>query len=145
MARKSKELENIIGMLNSDEMINEDEIEELKLDAKFIYELKDNVTYIVDDKRDEVYLLHSIESIILTVIFALIANCNTFVQIHLFLCKHYEWLNQHVRFENGIPSISTIKRVIAFINPRQLEQLCVKTVRNFLIDNQKNIMKIMIL
>lgn len=138
MARKSKELENIIDMLNSDEIINEDQIEELKLDAKFIYELKENVIYIIDDKRDEIYLLHSIESIILTVIFALIANCNTFVQIHLFLCKHYEWLSQHIRFENGIPSISTIKRVIAFINPKQLEQLCVKTVRNFLIDNQKN-------
>ncbi len=138
MARKSEELENIIEIFNNDERINEEEIEELKLDAKFIYELKDNTIYIVDNPRDEVYLLHSIESILLTVILAIIANCNTFVEIHLFLCKHYEWLNEHIRFENGIPSISTIKRVISFINPKQLEQLCMKSVRSFLVDNKKN-------
>ncbi len=83
MTRKLKVLENIIEIFNNDDRINEKEIEELK----------DNIIYIVDNQWDEVYLLHLIESIILTVIFAIIANCNIFVEIHLFLCKHYEWLN----------------------------------------------------
>ena len=132
MARKSKELEEIIKLFDEDEKIEDKNIEKLELDSKFIYDLKENTTYIIEDKRDFSYVVHSVESIILVVIFAIIANCNTFVQIHLFVMKHYKWLDKHIKFDNGIPSLSTIKRVVSFINPKELETLCVDSIRNFL-------------
>ena len=119
MARKSKELEEIKNIFKDEETINEEEMERLEIDCNFIYEIQENSVYITDERNDG-YVLHSIESIILSLIFAIIANCNTFIQIHLFMCKHYEWLNKHINFENGLPSISTVKRVVSFINPNEL-------------------------
>ena len=82
MARKSKELTNILELFNEDEFIDEDELELMDIDAKFIYNLNENASYIVYE-RNLGYVLHSVESIILSVIFAIIANCN--VTIYGFL------------------------------------------------------------
>lgn len=136
MARVSKELNEISKVFDSVEKIDEEEIESLEIDAKFIFDIKENSMFILDDERHDSYVRHSIESIILTVIFALLSNCNQFIQIHLFLCRHYEWLDKHIKFENGIPSLSTIKRVISFINSKQLEILCMQSIKNFLEDNK---------
>ena len=107
----------------------------MDIDAKFIYNLKENASYIVDE-REIGYVLHSVESIILSVIFAIIANCNTFVQIYLFMQKHFEWLDKHIKFDNGLPSLSTVKRVIAFINPKELENICLDSLQEFLKNNE---------
>lgn len=135
MARKSKELEKIIEIFSEEDRINENELEMLEIDSKFIYEINENALYIVD-KRDLSYVLHSVESIILTIIFAIIANCNTFVEIYLFTQKHYKWLDKHIKYDNGLPSLSTIKRVISFINPNELEKLCVESIKTFLKNNK---------
>ena len=135
MARNSKELTEILELFNEDEFINEEELELMDIDAKFIYNLNENASYIVDE-RNLGYVLHSVESIILSVIFAIIANCNTFVQIHLFMQKHFEWLDKHIKFDNGLPSLSTVKRVIAFINPKELETICLDSLREFLNNNE---------
>lgn len=134
MARKSKELEKIIEIFSEEERISEDELEMLEIDSKFIYEINKNALYIVD-KRDLNYVLHSVESIILTVIFAIIANCNTFIEIYLFMLKHYKWLDKHIKYDNGLPSLSTIKRIISFINPGELEKLCIESIKTFLKNN----------
>lgn len=122
MARVSKELNNIIEMFDEADFITEEELIELNIDAKFINNLNENALYIIDE-RIIGSVIHSIESIILSVIFAIMANCNTFVQIHLFMKKRFEWLNKHIKFENGLPSISTVKRVIGFINPKELDRV----------------------
>lgn len=134
MAKKSKELENIIEIFEYEERIDEEELEKIEIDVKFIYQIQENALFITDE-RDTDYVLHSVESIILTLIFAIIANCNTFVQIHLFMCKHFDWLQKHIIFDNGIPSISTIKRVVSFINPNELEKLCNEAMNLFIKNN----------
>ena len=135
MARKSKELAYIVEIFKEDEFIDEEKIELMDIDAKFIYNLKENASYIVDE-REIGYVLHSVESIILSVIFAIIANCNTFVQIYLFMQKHFEWLDRHIKFDNGLPSLSTVKRVIAFVNPKELENICLDSLQEFLKNNE---------
>lgn len=135
MTRVSKDLLKIKKVFENEEYINEDEIEEMEINTVFIYDLKENASYIADE-REQGYVRHSIESIILCLIFAMLANCNTFTQIHLFMKKHFSWLNKHIKFENGLPSISTVKRVAAIINPKELEQLCVDNMNKFLIDNE---------
>ncbi len=131
MSKKSKELEEIKEYFNEEDKINEEEIEKLEIDAKFIAGIEENMIYI-EEERNLGYILHSVENIVLSVIFAILANCNTFVQIHLFMCKHYEWLNNHIKFENGLPSISTVKRVIAFINPKEMELVCKEATKSYL-------------
>ena len=135
MARFSKGLKEISEIFNDYEAIKEDDLEELEIDREFIYDLKENAIYIVE-QREIGKVLHSIESVLLTLIFALLANCNTFVQIYLFMKKHYEWLDKHIKYENGLPSLSTIKRVVSFVNPKELEEWCNKSVLKFLKDNE---------
>lgn len=52
------------------------------------------------------------------------------------MIEHYEWLNKHIKFESGLPSLSTVKRIIGFINPKELEQLCKESFQTFLIKNK---------
>lgn len=135
MARKSKELEKIINIFSEEELIEEAEIEMMKVDAEFIMNIKENVLYIAEERQIG-KVLHDIEQILLSVIFAVLAKCNTFVEIHLFMTHHYEWLDKHIKYENGLPSLSTVKRVIGFINPKQLEEVCVNTFKSFLKKNE---------
>lgn len=135
MARISKELNNIINLFDKEDFIDEEELIELDISAEFINNLNENALYIVEE-RIIGSVIHSIESIILSVIFAIMANCNTFVQIHLFMEKRFEWLNKHIKFENGLPSISTVKRVIGFVNPKELETMCIESFKIFLKNNK---------
>ena len=48
------------------------------------------------------------------------------------MVEHYKWLDKYIHLENGLPSLSTIKRVIGFINPKQLEEVCVNAFKEFL-------------
>ena len=50
--------------------------------------------------------------------------------------KHFEWLDKHIKFDNGLPSLSTVKRVIAFINPKELENICLDSLQEFLKNNE---------
>ena len=134
MARRSKVLDNLSNVISDEYIINENEIESVNVCCEFIYEIEANAIYVVD-KRDEEHIMHSLESIILTLIFAMMANCNRFTEIYLFMCKHFNWLDKHIHFDNGMPSISTLRRVISYINPADLEQLCVKVMNNFLKNN----------
>ena len=127
MARVAKAFKNLSNLFSDNDIIDESIIEELEISCEFVYEVENNAIYVVD-KRDETHILHSLESIILTLIFAMMANCNRFTEIHLFMCKHFEWLDKHIHFDNGIPSISTLRRVISFINPKELENLCTKVM-----------------
>lgn len=135
MARKSKSLNEIISMLESEEKV--EDIERLEPDVIFVQRINDNASLIVD-QRVNGYVLHSVESVILLVIFAIMANCNTFTDIYIFSCLHYEWLSKYITFENGLPSLSTIKRVISFLNPKELENVLVESAKTFN-DNNKPI------
>lgn len=134
MARKSKQLEEIKDIIQIEEL-KEIDFENLTIETEFVHLIKENALYIVDI-RYEGKILHSIDSILLSVIFALLAKCDTFEEIELFMSEHYEWLDKHIKFENGLPSISTVKRVIGFINPKELEQVCVSTFNEFLKQNE---------
>lgn len=133
MAKKSYHLEELINTMKEFDCEIED-IETLEPDVEFIQNIHDNAVFIIDERVNG-YVLHSLESVLLLVIFAMIANCNTFSEIYAFGCFHFEWLDKHIRFETGLPSLSTIKRVISFINPKELEELLVNSVHTF---NQQN-------
>lgn len=120
MARISKELKELKEQISEDLRIDEERIEKLDVDKNFILLLEESSFNITDNRLDG-YICHSIESILLIVIFGIIANCNTFVEIYFFMNKHSKWLNKFIKFDFGLPSLSTIKRVIGMINPKELE------------------------
>lgn len=134
MARKSQELEKIINIFEEEDFIDE-KIETMNVNSEFIMCIKENVLYITEERQIG-KVLHDIEQILLSVIFAILAKCDTFVEIHLFMAVHYQWLDKYIHFENGLPSLSTVKRVIGFIDPKQLEEVCVNTFKSYLKKNE---------
>lgn len=124
MSKISKELTELKKTLEEDEMetYKNETIEELDLDflIDYIYENE----FVLEDTRHYGYTLHSVESIILIVIFAMLSNCNTYKEIELFINVHYEWIIKKLKLDYGVPSISTIRRVLSMINPKELENLC---------------------
>ena len=138
MSKISKELLEFKKIIDEEdlEFYSDEQIEKLNLDflIDYIYENE----FILDDSRHSGYTLHSLEEILLIVIFALLANCNTYKEIELFINVHYEWLLEKLKLYNGIPSISTIRRVISIINPKELELLCNEIFFKY-IKEEKNI------
>lgn len=124
MAKVSKELIEFKNLLEDDEIetYGNEEIEELNLDFLIDY-IYDKAIFL-DDSRHQRYTLHFLEEILLIIIFELLSNCNTYKEIELFIKIHYNWLIKKLKLENGILSISTIRRVISIINPKELETLC---------------------
>lgn len=135
MARVSKELQELKAIIDEELKIDEENIENLELDTNLILTLKESASYMSDERLPE-YTYHSIESILLIVIFGIMAKCNTFVEIYLFMQKHTVWLNKYIHFEFGLPSLSTIKRVIGMIIPSELAEILNECLKMFIYTNK---------
>ena len=131
MARISKELQELNKIIDEELKIDEEQIESLEIDQEIILAIKEQTCSLTDNRIDA-YIYHSIESILLVVIFGVMAKCNTFVEIYYFMLKHSVWLDKHIKFDSGLPSLSTIKRVIAMINPKELEMILNETLKQYL-------------
>ena len=131
MPRKSEKLNELINLLELDEYITEEHIVELDISAEFIANIENNIMYITEE-REYGKIVHNLESIVLTIIFAMMANCNKITEIQIFMEKHFNWLSKYIRYDSGIPSISTIRRVLAFIKVKELEKVCNESMKNFL-------------
>lgn len=94
--------------------------------------------FLLEDERHQGYTIHSLEEILLITIFALLSNCNTYKEIELFIKVHYDWLVRKLKLHYGTPSISTIRRTISIIKPKELEKLCNETFFKY-IDAIENI------
>ena len=137
MAKISKTLKELKENLEIEDYIEETEIENYDLHI-LTNELNEEASYLMD-KREEEYIKHSLEDIVIIVILGLFANSNTFVEIEIFAKKHYEWLRNYLELSYGLPSICTIKRVIAALNPKELEEMCNHVFLNFVKVTQKPI------
>ena len=130
MPRISKELKELKVLLENDECLNIEELNDNELHL-FINSFREEAEYL-EDKRQYGYVIHSLEEILIVTILAILANCNNFVEIHLFAEQHYNWLKKYLDFSYGLPSISTFKRVIAIIKPKELEEICNEVFFKFL-------------
>lgn len=68
MARISKELQVLNEILSEELRIEEENIESLDIDQKLILAIKEQACTLLDSRNEE-YIYHSIESILLVVIF----------------------------------------------------------------------------
>ncbi len=78
---------------------------------------------IIEDVRQHRKVRHSIKDILIIVLFATLANADTWEQIADFALWNEEYLRQYIELKNGVPSHDTIQRVMGMIRPESLQQL----------------------
>ena len=78
---------------------------------------------IIEDTRQHRKVRHSIKDILIIVLFATLANADTWEQIADFALWNEEYLRQYIELKNGVPSHDTIQRVMGMIRPENLQQL----------------------
>lgn len=122
MARKSKLLEEIGEKMKELQPIKPEELntEILKaLSRKFLY---------LSDERDSRYGIHEVNDIVIITFLGLLAKCDEWEEIHMFAVEHYEWLKTFLNLNYGLPSKSTIMRVMAMVDSKELENICVNFI-----------------
>ena len=137
MSRKSDLLNNI-GEKLSNININ---IENIDLNA--LVELKEELLN-TSDERHQSYTIHSTIDIFMITFFAILSDCDEWVQIEMFAKKHYDWFKKFLSLNAGIPKAVTFKRVMSVINPNEVEPILVnfllkilKQYQNILNDKSK--------
>lgn len=81
---------------------------------------------IIEDVRQEGKVRHKIKDILIIVLFATLANADTWEEIADFATWNEEYLKQYIELKNGVPSHDTIQRVMGMIRPENLQQLQVR-------------------
>lgn len=81
---------------------------------------------IIQDWRQPAKVRHKLKDILVIVLFATLANAESWEEIGDFAKYHEDYLRQYIELPNGVPSHDTIQRVMAMVNPEQLQQLQIR-------------------
>jgi predicted transposase YbfD/YdcC len=84
----------------------------------------------ITDPRIERSKAHKLIDIIMVAICAVIAGCDTWVDIEDFGHDREEWLKTFLELPNGIPSHDTFGRVFSLIDPKQFQASFAEWVRS---------------
>lgn len=79
---------------------------------------------IIYDRREQGKVLHKLIDALFIIVSASFCNIDESIQIFLWCQEeqNYNWLKKYIDLENGIPSLSTIRRVLNVIEPKQFEK-----------------------
>ncbi len=80
----------------------------------------------VEDPRLERCKKHSLPDILFLSLCAVICGCESFNDIEDFGHAKHEWLKQHIKLANGIPSHDTINRVFQILDPRTFQDCLIR-------------------
>lgn len=125
MSKKSKKLEEIKNMVKNLD-INYDEID-LSVLQNFV-----TIAKKLNDERVQYKVKHNMSDIVIIALLGILANANTWNEIHCFAVSHEKWLKTFLELPSGIPSHDTIQRVVAIINPSTLYTSTVKYIINLI-------------
>lgn len=109
--------------------VEEFKMEILKaLSRKFLY---------LNDERDSRYGMHEVNDVVMITMLGLLSKCDKWGEIYVFAVEHYEWLKKFLNLCYSLPSKSTIMRVMAMIDFKELENICVNFIleRTVMIEN----------
>lgn len=81
---------------------------------------------VIEDIRQQSKVRHSLKDILAIVLFATLANADTWEEMEDFANGHEEYLHQYLELKNGIPSHDTIQRAMGMIRTEHLQQLQLK-------------------
>jgi predicted transposase YbfD/YdcC len=77
----------------------------------------------IEDERQHWKVQHLLKDIIVIVLFATLANANSFEEMAGWAKYHEKFLKRFIALENGIPSHDTITRVMALIKPEKMHEI----------------------
>lgn len=92
----------------------------------------------LEDTRQSWKIKHNLVDILVIVMLAIITGHNDFEEMVIFAEARLEILKKYIKLENGIPHKDTIKRVIAIIDPNQLNFVFYSWLAN-IIDKKNHI------
>ena len=90
----------------------------------------------LEDSRQQWKIKHNLVDILIIVMLAVLAGHNDFEEMVIFAEARIEILRKYIKLENGIPHKDTLKRVIAIIDPNQLNFVFYSWLANIV--NKKN-------
>ena len=77
----------------------------------------------IPDDRQQWKIVHSLKSVVVITLFALLANADDWVEIGYFAKYNKLILKNYIDLSNDVPSHDTIQRVMSCIEPTYLQQL----------------------
>ena len=80
----------------------------------------------IEDVRQQAKVRHSLKDILAIVLFATLANADTWEEIEDFARNQESYLRQYLELRNGIPSHDTIQRAMGMVKTEYLQQLQLK-------------------
>lgn len=86
----------------------------------------------IDDKRQNWKIKHKLVDILVIVMLSVLTGHNDFEEMVIFAEARLEILKKYIELENGIPHKDTIKRVIAIIDPNQLNYIFYSWLANLI-------------
>ena len=90
----------------------------------------------LEDTRQEWKIKHNLVDILVIVMLSVLTGHNDFEEMVIFAEARLEILRKYIKLENGIPHKDTIKRVVAIIDPNQLNLDFYSWLANII--NEKN-------
>ena len=80
----------------------------------------------IEDTRQQAKIRHSLKDILAIVLFATLANANTWEEMEDFAKNQKAYLRNYLELKNGIPSHDTIRRAMGMVRTEYLQQLQLK-------------------
>lgn len=90
----------------------------------------------LEDSRQQWKIKHNLVDILIIVMLSILTGHNDFEEMVIFAEAKVEILRKYIKLENGIPHKDTLKRVIAIIDPNQLNLVFYSWLANII--NKKN-------
>ena len=90
----------------------------------------------LEDSRQQWKVKHNLVDILIIVMLSILTGHNDFEEMVIFAEARVEILRKYIKLENGIPHKDTLKRVVAIIDPNQLNLVFYSWLANII--NKKN-------
>ena len=102
-----------------------------ELDKNLIIEFKEKMKGL-SDSRQKSKRIYKIWDIVVTAFIAILADQNTWEEIHDFVDIKYDFFKKFLKMTGGVPSAKTYERVFSIINSHDLEDICVTFTKDVL-------------
>lgn len=122
----------MISLKNKEKVENKINRNTYKLQKVKVNKIKEfkEVCKNIEDSRIPKKTTYKLWDIVTVIFLAVLADCNDWEEIEQFAKIKYNWLRSFLQLTGGIPSAKTYERVMAIIDPKQLENLVVYFTQN---------------
>lgn len=92
------------------------------IDVAILKKLKESLKQL-KDTRQKNKILYKLWDVVMCVILASFAYCNTWEDIHIFVIDNYKWLKSFLQMTGGIPTEDSYERIMSLVDNDELNQI----------------------